>query len=253
MYNTHKYPTKNIWNCDESGAQAGRHGGGLVWARKGSQTVHSLMPNKREWITVLSCINTSGSSIPGFSIFRGKRVMENYIEHCEDGASMAMQPEGWMTTLLFSQWISHFINALGSRGGVSPTNRYLLIVDGHNSHVTLEVVHKAIQVGLDLVTLPSHISHHLQPLDVSVFGPFKRAFKRCRDAWTLQNTGRGASKRVLAQWMSTALQKALIESNIMSGFRATGIWPLNKEAVSQYMQPSEQFVPANQNNDIDDE
>jgi imidazoleglycerol phosphate dehydratase HisB len=97
---------------------------------------------------------------------------------------MAMQPERWITAFLFSQWISHFIKSLESRGGVSPTNRHLLIVDGHNSHVTLEVVHKAMGVGLDLLTLPSHTSHRLQPLDVSVFGPFKRAFKRFRDTWT---------------------------------------------------------------------
>jgi hypothetical protein len=30
LYNTNKYTTNNIWNCDESGAQAGRNGGGLV-------------------------------------------------------------------------------------------------------------------------------------------------------------------------------------------------------------------------------
>jgi hypothetical protein len=69
LYMTHRYTAENIWNCDESGAQAGRNGGGLIWARKGSQTVYSLMPNEREWIIVLSCINTSGDSIPGFYIF----------------------------------------------------------------------------------------------------------------------------------------------------------------------------------------
>ena len=89
--------------------------------------------------------------------------------------------------------------------------------------MTLEVVHKAMQVGLDLVTLPSHTNHHLQPLDVSVFGPFKIAFKRFRDAWTLQNAGRGASKMVLAQWVLGALQKALTESNIQAGIRSIGI------------------------------
>jgi hypothetical protein len=244
LYSKHRYPMHNIWNCDESGTQAGKNGGGLVWARRGSQTVHSLMPNKREWITVLSCINASGDSIPGFYIFRGKRMMENYIQHCKNGASMAMQPEGWMTASLFSQWISHFIKSLESRDGVSPTNRHLLIVDGHNSHVTLEVVHKAMQVGLDLVTLPSHTSHRLQPLDVSVFGPFKKAFKRYRDTWTLQNIGRGASKAMLAQWVLAALRKALTETNIKSGFRATGIWPFDREAVNQYMQPFVQFVQA---------
>jgi hypothetical protein len=165
-----------------------------VWALRSSRTAHSLMPNEREWVIVLSRIDASGQSIPGFYIFRGKRVMMSYIQHCEDGATMAMQPEGWMTAILFSTWISHFIESLQHKGGISLTNRHLFIVDGYNSHVILEVLHKAMQVGLDLLTLPSHTSHRLQPLDVTVFGPFKKAFKRkgCMDctelwAWCIKN------------------------------------------------------------------
>jgi hypothetical protein len=60
LYKTHRYAPQNIWNFDESGAQAGRNGGGLVWALRGSRTVHSLKPNEREWIKVLSCINANG-------------------------------------------------------------------------------------------------------------------------------------------------------------------------------------------------
>jgi hypothetical protein len=47
---------------------------------------------------------------------------------------------------------------------------------------------------------------------------------------------------VLAQWVSSTLKKALTESNIKSGFRAIGIWPLNIQAINQYMQPSIQFI-----------
>jgi hypothetical protein len=56
-----------------------------------------------------------------------------------------------------------------------------------------------MEVGLDLITLPSHTSHRLQPLDVSVFASFKRAFWHYRDAWTLQNRGQGATNQILAQ------------------------------------------------------
>jgi hypothetical protein len=45
-------------------------------------------------------------------------------------------------------------------------------------------------VGLHLVTLPSHTSHALQPLDVSVFGPFKCAFWIYRDIWAMNNKGK---------------------------------------------------------------
>ena len=153
-----------------------------MWAKRGSKSIHSMVPNEHEWLTVLTYINTVGQSIPGFYIFKGKRIRPNYIIHCEDGAAMAMQPEAWMTQFLFSNWITHFINCLNMRGGISCERRHLLIVDGHNSHVILEVVAKAIYVRLDLLTLPSHTSHRLQPLYVNIFAPFKRSFKRYRDA-----------------------------------------------------------------------
>lgn len=39
------------------------------------------------------------------------------------------------------------------------------MLDGHNSHVTLDMVHQTMQIGLDLLTLPSHNAHALQALD----------------------------------------------------------------------------------------
>ena len=74
--------------------------------------------------------------------------------------------------------------------GIDLTNRHLLILDGHNSHVTLEVVAEAMQSGLDIVFLSFHTSYALQPLDVSYFKPFKIAFRQIRDSWILLNKGK---------------------------------------------------------------
>ena len=119
---------------------------------------------------------------------------------------MAMQSAAWMTQVLFSSWISHFIATLERCGGVSLEHRHLLIVDGHNSHVTIDVVMKVMEVGLDLVILPSHTSHRLQPLDVGVFAPYKKAFQKYRDAWVLKHLGQCAGKKFLALWISLGLQ-----------------------------------------------
>ena len=157
---------------------------------------------------------------------------------------MAMQPEAWMTHFLFSNWITHFVNYLSTRGGISRERRHLLVVDGHNSHVTLNVVMKAMDVGLDLLTLPSHTTHRLQPLDVSIFAPFKKYFRRYRDAWVMKNRGRAACKEILAMWVSLGLQRALISSNIQAGFRGTSIWPLNPGMVEKYLGPAQAFEHA---------
>jgi hypothetical protein len=212
-----------------------------VIAKTGARRVQTVVPNQREWLSVLVCISAAGIAIPSFYIFRGKSFRQNYIQHCEAGATMAMQPRAWMTSYLFSAWISHFIESVRRLGGISPEKRHLLILDGHNSHVTLEVVQEAKSAGLDLLTLLSHTSHALQPLDVAIFKPFKQHFREYRDFWTSRNLDQPATKTTLVQWVSLALQKALSSSNIRSGFSATGIHPLNRLAIQAHMQPSKAY------------
>jgi hypothetical protein len=176
-----------------------------------------------------------------FYILKGTYFLKDYVKGYEENAVMAMQPNAWMTKWLFQSWISHFIGSLKKGPGIDLNNRHLLILDGHNSHVTLEVVTLAMNSGLDIVSLPSHTSHALQPLDVSYFKPFKSAFRQIRDSWTLVNKGRKVEKQDLCEWTAAALLRALSSKNIRSGFRKTSIWPLNAEAVRTQMLPSEGF------------
>ena len=120
---------------------------------------------------------------------------------------MAMQPRAWMTSYLFSAWISHFVASIHKIGSISHEHHHLLILDGHGSHVILEVARAAMEVGLDLLSLPSHTFHALQPLDVAVFKPFKQYFCDYRDFWMSRNMDQPATKETLAHWVSTSLVK----------------------------------------------
>jgi len=51
--------------------------------------------------------------------------------------------------------------------------RRLLIIDGHVDHITTILI--AHYMEHDLLILPPHTSHVLQPLDVSAFSPLKHA------------------------------------------------------------------------------
>jgi hypothetical protein len=73
LYTLHKYPPERIWNCDESGTQAGRTGEGIVIARRGARRVYTIVPDQCEWLSVLVCINAAGLAIPSFYVFKGKR------------------------------------------------------------------------------------------------------------------------------------------------------------------------------------
>ena len=54
----------------------------------------------------------------------------------------------------------------------------LLIIDGHKSHMTLDLVDVARANDVILFCLPPHTTHALQPLDVSVFKSLKDNFHK---------------------------------------------------------------------------
>lgn len=81
-----------------------------------------------------------------------------------------------------------------------------------------DVVNKAKAIGLDVITLPSHSWHALQPLDIYCFKNFKSTFRSCCDSWTSTHRGVWANKKDLANAMARRLKKAFTSDNINEGF-----------------------------------
>ena len=103
-------------------------------------------------------------------------------------------------------------------------------MDGYSSHITANVIAHCMEHIIDLLILPPHTSHILQPLDVSIFSPLKRALALETDAASRLDSGR--IPRI--EWTSMyirARETALRSLNILSGFKATGLWPLSPIAV----------------------
>lgn len=70
---------------------------------------------------------------------------------------------GWVNCELFIQWFQFFLKV------IPPTRPVLLIMDGHGSHISIEVIELARDNGIHLLCLPAHTTHILHPLDVGVF------------------------------------------------------------------------------------
>jgi hypothetical protein len=115
-YTEHGYDPFHIWNADESGAQARRRGGGRILAKTDAKSFHIITPNEREHISVLSCINAAGDSIPNYYVFNCKQYQRAYIAKCEIRARMGMQINTWMIGHLFEKWLNHFTEHLEKRG-----------------------------------------------------------------------------------------------------------------------------------------
>jgi len=124
--------------------------------------VHMVILDQREWLFVLSCINAIGKSLPNFYIFKGMKRSRNFLKKTREiGATMATQPKAWMTHFLFRAWMHHFLFTISNLYKIAPIDRHLLILDGHSSHVTMEVIKLTQAKGLDLLTFPSHTIYAL--------------------------------------------------------------------------------------------
>ena len=81
----------------------------------------------------------------------------------------------------------------------------VLFVDGHHSHMTLELIKLAKDNSVHLMCLPPNLTHILQPLDVSVFHPLKQAYFKILKEYKLETLAENVTKAVF----SFAVEKTL--------------------------------------------
>jgi hypothetical protein len=60
---------------------------------------------------------------------------------------------------VFDMDLSLHCNNTNTHGNMSPKNKHLLILDGHNFHLMIDVVQTTRIMDLDLIILPSHTFH----------------------------------------------------------------------------------------------
>ena len=77
---------------------------------------------------------------------------------------------------------------------------------------------QAASIGLDIVTLSSHTSHTLQPLDVDCFKPLKSTYKKEIDVYMLTSKFVEPDKVVFALWMDRSIHTTLTNATIQVGF-----------------------------------
>ena len=105
-------------------------------------------------------------------------------------------------------------------------------MDGHGSHMSIDLIELARSNGIHILCLPSHTMHVLQPLDVGVFKSFKSHFSKACSKYLAANPGRVTTSNKLASLVAEAWSQSHTPLNIMSGFKKSGIFPLNLSEVT---------------------
>ena len=224
VFEKEKIDASRVYNIDETGMSTVQKQRTKILATTGKKQVGRVVSaEKGETVTAVVCISASGSFIPPMLIFPRKNLNDRLLHGAPPGTIGATSPSGWINSQLYIQWLRHFIK----HSGATADHKVLLILDNHESHVSLDAWDLCRANGITVISLPPHCSHRCQPLDIAVFGPLKSAYYRRCDEWMKSHPGKRITQYEVAGLFGDAYCSVATIQKCISGFRSAGIVPLN--------------------------
>lgn len=150
-------------------------------------------------------------------------------------SSLGHSKKGWMDGELGREWIEDFDKKTKDKAN---GRRRVLLVDGHNSHYTVNFLLYAKEHNIDVLCYPSHCTHIYQGLDVVIFSPLKKYWQQERDVEERER-GQRVSKTNFLSVYGRAHIRALTPENIKMAFKKTGVYPFNPSVI-----PEDKLAPA---------
>ena len=221
---------EDTYNFDEAGFQMGVIGTRMViTSTERYQTPKTLQPGNTEWVTTIVAANAQGWAIPPFIIFKGAQHYDTWYEAIADRPDwiLSVSEKGWTSLEHGFEWLKHF--NYFTEGRTIGAYR-LLIMDGHDSHITSEFIEFCKDHKIITLCMPPHSSHLLQPLDVGCFGPLKRAYSKEIENFIRCRINHITKEDFLSAF-KVAFDKAITTTNIQDAFKGAGLVPFDPATV----------------------
>jgi hypothetical protein len=234
----YKLEARYIYNMDEEGFLIGIVGRSKrifskrMWSKKELRA--SLQDGSREFLTLLAYCCADRSLLPPGLIYAAAKgaIQSSWVKVIEAGQHevfITSSSSGWSNNDVGLAWLEQVFD----RCTKQQSGRWrLLIVDGHESHLTREFIESCNRHRILLMILPPHSTHTLQPLDVVMFKPLSQAYSdklttRLHNAQGLISIKKGDFFPLFWRaWVSS-----FNESFILKSFEATGIWPMDPNVI----------------------
>ncbi|KAJ8942921.1 hypothetical protein NQ314_009896 [Rhamnusium bicolor] len=220
----YKFTPDRIYNIDESGISTVLPCPRII-AETGKKQVGQAVSGERgQLLTFVGIINATGNALPPAIIFPRVRYKDYFLNGAPTGSLGLASKSGWMTSPLFVDLLKHFQKITNA----SKENPTLILIDNHETHCSINAINYARNHGIHLLSFPPHTSHKLQPLDVGVYSSFKANCKTAFNNWMATNPGKQITIYDVPALSNIAFKNSFTIKNITSGFKKTGLWPINQ-------------------------
>ena len=217
-----------VFNTDESNIQLNPKTG-LVVGLKGWRNIYEIGPGpEKSTLTFIGTFSADGKIVSPTMIYPYMRIPADILKELPEDMEAARTESGWMTSQAFFEYVvNNFNNWLINHKIQKPV---ILFLDGHKTHLVMQLSVKCNELGIILYLLPPNTTHILQPADVGPFKPLKQYYRQAVHERQVQDPNKFIRRHDVGPIMSNVLKKVSIES-IVRGFRKCGLCPFNPDAV----------------------
>jgi hypothetical protein len=220
----------DFYNFDETGFMMGVISPAMVVTRADRRgRGKAVQPGNREWATAIACINAEGWSVPPFLVVKGAYHLSNWYTEGGLPQDWVIKPtnNGWTDNETGLEWVQHFDkHTIGRTKGAYR----MLVLDGHESHDSVEFQEYCKAHNIITLCLPPHSSHLTQPLDVGCFSPLKKAYGQQIETFIKAHINHISKVEFFLAFKRAYLQSISVQ-NAQAGFRGAGLVPFNPEIV----------------------
>ena len=178
---------ENIVNYDETNL-TDDSGKKWVLVRRGRRQVENVKDSSKTSISVMWVGTAAGQMLPPCVVYKSKNTYEGWTAGAPRGTYFTQSERGWFDSKTFEEWFFNVVLPFyEGKPGVK-----VLIGDNLGSHFSATVVHAAKAQNILFVMLPTNSTHIFQPLDVVVFAPLKKYWRKILDGWKKESQRHGA-------------------------------------------------------------
>ncbi|KAJ8970998.1 hypothetical protein NQ317_012111 [Molorchus minor] len=149
-----------------------------VIAARGTKNVYEVDQGlAKSALTVMFTFCANGDLTPPMIIYPYKRKPpKEILETVPSTWGVGYSDNGWMKSSLFYEYIGNVFNPYLEENNVKKP--VVLFVDGHKTHLTLQINQLCNDLKIILVALYPNAARILQPADVSAFKPLKAGWQK---------------------------------------------------------------------------
>ena len=215
-------PPECVVNYDET-AMTDSAGDPYVITRRRTKSPRVALNNHKSNRSVMFAVTADGKVLAPYVCTKTKfkaQDIEAYPE-CHWDTSKS----GWFNMEVFDRW---FKTVIVPWARTQPGKRKLVIGDALPAHFSPKTYMLAGKEGIQFFLLPPNSTHFLQPLDVAVFAPLKRTWKKALLDYKMSECHKTLLKKDFAPLLKEAVS-AIKPETVLASFRTTGLVPFNPE------------------------